>query len=152
DDSVRQMGRFRLREVELDGIPLVLCRSGWSRQGGFELFLQDASRGSELWLKVREAGLPFGIGPGAPNEPERIASGLLSWRGDCDDRTTPWEVRLGRYVDLDVPDDTVGLRALRRLKERGPQRHQVGVVLDHDRPLPEARARAQVFRGMTMAG
>ena len=152
DDSVRQMGRFRFREVDLDGIPLVLCRSGWSHQGGFELFLQDASRGSELWLKVREAGLPFGIGPGAPNEAERIESGLLSWRGDCDDRTTPWEVRLGRYVDLDAPDDTVGIRALRRARERGPNRHQMGVVLDHDQPLPEARDRAQVFRGMTMAG
>jgi aminomethyltransferase len=152
DDSVRQMGQFRFREADLDGIPLVLCRSGWSHQGGFELFLQDVSRGSELWLKVREAGAPYGIGPGAPNEAERIESGLLSWRGDCDDQTNPFEVRLGAHVDLDAPDDTIGIRALRRLQERGPRRHQVGVVLDHDRPLPEAEGWAKVFKGATMAG
>lgn len=152
DDSIRQMGHFRFRETQLDGIPLVLCRSGWSHQGGFELFLQDSHRGAELWEKVREAGRPFGIGPGAPNEAERIESGLLSWRGDCDDNTNPYEVRLGRYVHLDAPDETIGIKALRRLQERGPRRHQVGIVLDHDRPLPEAEGWAQVFKAATMAG
>lgn len=161
DESVRQMGRFRFREVELDGIPLVLCRSGWSHQGGFELFLQDAARGTELWLKVREAGAAFGIGPGAPNEAERIESGLLSWGGDTDDRTNPYEVGLGRYVDLDAPDDTIGIKALRRLQERGPKRHQVGVVLDRAadddedgslEPLDFDGRRAQVYKGVTMAG
>lgn len=152
DDSVRRMGHFRLRETRLDDIPLVLCRSGWSHQGGFELFLQDGAQGTELWQKVRAAGAPFGIGPGAPNEAERIESGLLSWRGDCDERTTPFEVGLGRYVDLDAPDEVIGIRALRRMQERGAQRHLVGVVLDHDRPLPEASGRAEVFRGATLAG
>lgn len=152
DDSVRRMGHFRLREVELDGIPLVLCRSGWSHQGGFELFLRDGSRGTELWRKVREAGAPFDIGPGAPNEAERIESGLLSWRGDCDDRTNPYEVGLGRHVDLDVPDDTIGIKALRRLQERGPQRHLAGIVLEDDAPLPEAAGWAQVFAGARMVG
>jgi glycine cleavage system aminomethyltransferase T len=152
DESVRRIGHFRFRQMDLDGIPLVLCRSGWSHQGGFELFLQDATRGPELWLKVREAGAPFGIGPGAPNEAERIESGLLSWRTDCDDQTTPFEVRLGRYVDLDAADDTVGIRALRSQQERGPRRHQVGVVLEHDQPLPEAGRWSQVFKGATMAG
>lgn len=152
DDSIRSLGRFRFREMRLDGIPLVLARSGWSHQGGFELYLQDAGLGSELWRKVRAAGEPFGIGPGAPNEAERIESGLLSWRGDTDDETTPYEVRLGRHVDLDAPDDTIGIRALRRMHERGPRRHQVGVVLEHEGPLPVDDRRAQVFRGATLAG
>jgi glycine cleavage system aminomethyltransferase T len=151
-DSIREIKHFRFREVELGGIPIVLCRSGWSHQGGFELFLQDGSRGNELWSKVREAGHPFGIGPGAPNEPERVESGLLSWNGDTDDQTNPYEVRLGRYVDLGAPNDVIGIKALRRLREEGPTRHQVGVVLDHEQPLPEAQVWEQVYKRGTMAG
>ena len=94
DDSVRQMGYFRFRELDLQGIPLVLQRSGWSKQGGFELYLRDGSRGTELWNKVKEAGQPLDIGPGCPNGMERVESGLLSWGGDTDWETNPFEVRL----------------------------------------------------------
>ena len=152
DDSIRSLGHFRFRELELDGIPLVLARSGWSHQGGFELYLRDGRRGTELWHRVRAAGQPFGIGPGAPNPAERIESGLLSWGGDTDDETNPFEVRLGRYVDLQAPDDSIGIKALRRLQERGPRRHQLGVVLDEDEPIEPDSRPAQVFRGATMAG
>jgi aminomethyltransferase len=152
DNSLRHLGKFRFREIDLDGIPLIAARSGWSHQGGFELYLRDGSRGAELWNKVREAGRPFGIGPGAPNAAERIESGLLSWGGDTDDDTNPYEVRLGRYVDLDAPDDTIGIKALRRLQERGPRRHQMGVALEADAPLEPDGRRASVFRGATLAG
>jgi len=152
DDSVRSMGYFRFREAELDGIPLVLQRSGWSKQGGFELYLRDGSRGTDLWDKVKEAGQPFDIGPGCPNGMERVESGLLSWGGDTDWETNPFEVRLGRYVDLDAPDDTIGIKALRRIKERGVKRHQVGIALDHDGHLALQDRRPKVFRGATLAG
>ena len=151
-DSVRQIRHFRFREIELEGIPLVLCRSGWLHQGGFELFLQDGSRGNELWDKVREAGRPFGMGPGAPNDIERVESGLISWRGDADDQTNPYELRLGRYVDLDAPDDVIGIEALRRLQQSGPKRHQVGVILDHDQPLPDAQVWERVHKGESQVG
>ena len=151
-DTIRSMGHFRFREAELDGLPLVLARSGWSHQGGFELYLRDGSRGTELWQLVREAGQPHGIGPGTPNPAERIESGLLSWGGDTDDETNPYEVRMGRYVDLGVPDDTIGIEALRRIHERGARRHQVGVVLDHDAHLTPDGRWARVFKGATMAG
>jgi aminomethyltransferase len=152
DDSIRSLGHFRFREMELDGIPLVVARSGWSHQGGFELYLRDGSRGTELWGRVRDAGRPWGVGPGAPNPAERIESGLLSFGGDTDDETNPYEVRMSRYVDLDSPDDTIGIKALRRLQERGPRRHQVGVVLDSDDPVEPDGRWARVFKGATMAG
>jgi aminomethyltransferase len=152
DDSIRSMGYFRFREVDLDGIPLVLQRSGWSKQGGFELYLRDGSRGTELWNKVKEAGAPFGIGPGCPNGMERVESGLLSYGGDTDDQTNPFEVRMGKSIDLDAPDDTIGIKALRRIHERGPQRHQLGVALDHEQAIPGLDLRSKVFKGATMAG
>ena len=117
------------------GIPLVVARSGWSKQGGYELYLMDGSKGTALWDLVREAGAPWNIGPGYPNPTERIESGLLSWGGDTDDTTNPFEVGLDRFVDLDVPDDVIGIKALRRLHEAGPERHLLGVILDGEVPM-----------------
>ncbi len=151
-DQVRSLGYFHFREAELDGIPLLLARSGWSKQGGFELYLRDASRGAELWNRIKEAGAPYDIGPGCPNGTERVESGLLSFGGDTDAETNPFEVRLGRYVDLDAPDDTIGIRALRAINDRGAKRHQLGVVLDHGAKIPLHDLHAQVFRGAAPVG
>lgn len=129
-DWVRSLRHFWFREAEVEGIPVQVARSGWSKQGGFELYLMDGSRGADLWRLVREAGKPFGIGPGNPNVCERIEGGLLSYGGDTDDSTNPFEVRLGKYVDLGAPDDVVGIQALRRIAEEGPRRHQLGAVMD----------------------
>ncbi|MEZ5870298.1 MAG: glycine cleavage T C-terminal barrel domain-containing protein [Nitratireductor sp.] len=133
-DRVRALKYFWFLETEINGIPLAVARSGWSKQGGFELYLMDGSRGAELWNIVREAGKPFDIGPGNPNACERVESGLISWGGDTDDETNPFEIRMEKYVDLHVPDDTVGIAALRRIHAEGPKRHQLGVVLDDDKP------------------
>ena len=90
-DWVRELKYFWFKETDLDGIPLVLVRSGWSKQGGFELFLQDGTKGTELWNRVKSAGKSHGIGMGAPNDIERIESGLLSYGTDADDHTNPFE-------------------------------------------------------------
>jgi len=133
---IRDLRFFWFGDAEVDGIPLKVARSGWSKQGGFELYLMDASRGEDLWKIVKEAGRPWEIGPGCPNPSERIENGLLSWGGDCDARTNPFEVRLERYVDLDAPDHVIGIDALRRIAREGPARHQLGIVLDGDDPHP----------------
>ncbi len=129
-DWVRGLKYFWFREFDLGGIPLVVARSGWSKQGGFELYLRDGSQGTKLWNLVKEAGQPWGIGPGNPNWSERVESGLISFGGDTDGQTNPYEVRMGKYVDLHVPDDTVGIQSLRRIAEEGPKRHSLGIVLD----------------------
>jgi len=135
-DWIRKLRFFWFSDAEIAGIPLKIARSGWSKQGGFELYLMDGSRGSDLWNIVREAGEPWDIGIGYPNPSERMESGLLSWGGDCDRQTNPFEVRLGDYVDLDVPDDVIGIAALRRIAAEGPKRHQLGIVLEGDQPRP----------------
>ena len=133
-DWVRGLKYFWFRETAIDGIPVVVARSGWSKQGGFELYLRDGSQGTRLWNIVREAGKPWDIGPGNPNFCERVETGLLSYGGDTDERTNPYEVRLGKYIDLDVPDDVIGIAALRRIHAEGPRRHQLGVVLEGETP------------------
>ncbi len=135
DESVRSLKYFWFTETELDGIPLVLCRSGWSKQGGFELFLQDGSRGDELWARIMAAGEPYGIGPGAPNPVERVESGLLSYGGDTEPDSNPFEAGMARFVDVDCEPDYIGKAALQRmLAEGGPKRLLVGVYMDSGVP------------------
>ena len=133
-DWVRDLKYFWFDDAEIEGIPLKVARSGWSKQGGFELYLMDGTKGNQLWKIVKEAGQRWGIGPGGPNPGERIESGLLSWGGDTDDDTNPFEVRMEKFGDLHVPDDVVGIEALRRIHAEGPKRHQLGVVLEGDEP------------------
>lgn len=133
-DWVRSLKYFWFRDAEIEGIPVAVARSGWSKQSGFELYLMDGAKGAALWNLVAEAGRPRDIGPGYPNACERIESGLISWGGDTDDATNPFEVRMGKYVDLDVADDVIGIGALRRIKAAGVRRQQLGVILEGDEP------------------
>lgn len=133
-DWVRDLKYFWFRETTIEGIPVAVARSGWSKQGGFEIYLMDGSKGTRLWNLVKEAGRAWDIGPGSPNFCERVESGLLSYGGDTDDDTNPFEVRLGKYVDLEVADDVVGIHALRRIHSAGVRRHQLGLTLEGEEP------------------
>ena len=145
-DWVRALKYFWFRETSIDGIPVAVARSGWSKQGGFEIYLRDGSQGSRLWNIFKEAGQPFGIGPGGPNWCERVESGLISYGGDTDGTTNPFEVRMGKYVDLHVPDDTVGIATLRKIAARGPKRHSLGIVLDQGAPVRPGFLWNPIFR------
>lgn len=133
-DWTRDLKYFWFRETVLNGIALVLCRSGWSKQGGFELFLQDETKGGELYEGVKAAGTRYGIGPGAPNQVERVESGLLSWGADTTPDSNPFEAGLGRFVDVDLDADYIGKAALKRIAAEGPARLFTGLVLERDSP------------------
>ncbi|MDH3679067.1 MAG: glycine cleavage system protein T [Acidimicrobiia bacterium] len=140
-DETRSLRYFWFTETELDGIPLVLSRSGWSKQGGFELFLRDGSRGADLWERVAEAGERYDIGPGAPNHVERVESGLLSFGGDNTPGSNPFELGMAPFVDVDTPVDYIGKTALQKVVAEGPARLLVGLYVDADMaddwPLPQ---------------
>lgn len=129
-DWVRDLKYFGHREARLNGIPLHVARSGWSKQGGYELYLMDGLRGGELWDIVKEAGQPYGIGPGTPNYIERLESGLVSYGADTDDFTNPYEVGLGKFVSLEREDDFIGKEALKKIKEDGIKRQFVGYMIE----------------------
>jgi aminomethyltransferase len=133
-DWIRGLRYFWFRDTTIDGIPITVARSGWSKQGGYELYLKDGTQGTRLWNIVKEAGKPWDIGPGNPNFCERVESGLLSYGGDTDEATNPFEVRMSKYVDLHVPDDVVGIKALRNIHGEGARRHQLGAILESEEP------------------
>lgn len=132
---IKELKYFWFKETQIAGIPVVVARSGWSKQGGFEIYLRDGSKGTELWNIVKAAGQPFNIGPGNPSWCERVESGLISYGGDTDSETNPYEVRMGKYIDLELPDDVIGVKALRKIKAAGPKRHSLGIIMDNLAPM-----------------
>ena len=129
---VRDLGFFNYRATTVEGIGVWVGRAGWSKQGGFELYLLDRHRGSDLWRLVARAGEPHGIIPAAPNNAERIESFLLSYRGDTPDDVDPFEARLGRFLDLDSGVDFIGRDALIRKRSAGLSRQLVGLWIEGD--------------------
>ncbi len=148
---VHDLGYFSFRDTELYGIPLTIARSGWSRQGGFEMYLHDALRGTDLWNHVKLAGKPYDIGPGAPSDVERIESGLLSYGADADKQANPFELGLSKYVDLDCEDDFVGKAALRKIIAEGFRRRRVGLILSGDR-MPQNEHPCPVYLDGNVTG
>lgn len=129
-DWIQELKYFWFRETELDGIPVVVSRTGWSSERGYEVFLRDGSQGDALWEKIMAAGEPYGIAPGAPSTIRRIEGGMLSYGADMDLTVNPFELRLGRLVALDADIDFVGRAALARIKERGVSRLLTGLAIE----------------------
>jgi aminomethyltransferase len=118
------------RELELDGIPLVVSRTGWSSELGFEIYLSDSERGDELWETIMAAGAPFGLQPGHTSAIRRIEGAMLSYHADADIHTNPYELGLDRLVNLDIDADFIGKAALQRILDEGVSRRQVGLIID----------------------
>ena len=132
----RSLRFFRFRETELDGIPVVVARSGWSKQGGFEIYLRDGSLGGELWDRIRDAGKPYGLRPGAPNLIERIESRLISYGTDVTLDHDPFEAGLDAFCDLDKRAEYLARPALAGRRGRTPARRLERVVIAGGRIEP----------------
>ncbi len=131
-DAVLELDYYWFLDTELDGIPVIVTRTGWSGEVGFELYLRDPSRGVELWDRVMEAGKPHGISPTGPSDIRRIEAGILNYGVDMTINDNPFEVGLGWQVKLDQEADFIGKQALARIKEEGVSRKLVGVEIAGD--------------------
>jgi aminomethyltransferase len=129
-ESIMDLRYYWLRELDLDGIPLVVSRTGWSSELGYELYLRDGSRGDELWERIMAVGAPFGLKPGHTSTIRRIEGGMLSYHADADIGTNPFELGMDRLVDLNMDADFIGKSALRRIRETGVSRKQVGLRIE----------------------
>jgi len=129
-DSILDLKYYWLRPMELDGMSLIVSRTGWSSELGYEIFLQDSKQGDALWEKIMAVGQPLGLKPGHTSSIRRIEGGMLSYHADADITTNPYELGLDRLVNLDSGADFIGKAALRRIKAEGVSRRQVGLRLD----------------------
>jgi glycine cleavage system aminomethyltransferase T len=132
DGAHNDLRFYRAVETSLNGIPMIIGRTGWSGEISYELYLRDHKRGNELWELVREAGQEFNIAPAAPNTTRSIEGGLLSYASDITRGDCPYTINLGRLVDLDQEINFIGKAALAKIKEVGPARKLVGIFIDGD--------------------
>lgn len=129
-DSILDLRYYWLRETELNDIPLIVSRTGWSSELGYEIYLKDGSRGDELWETIMEAGKPFGLKPGHTSSIRRIEGGMLSYHADMDIKTNPFEIGMDRLINLDMDAEFIGKKALQQINKTGISRKQVGLVLE----------------------
>lgn len=124
---------YWLRELELDGIPLVVSRTGWSSELGYEIYLRDSKYGSDLWEKIMSAGVQYGLKPGHTSTIRRVEGAMLSYHADADINTNPFELGLERLINLNTENNFIGKKALVDIQEKGVQRIQVGLILNCER-------------------
>ena len=129
-DSIIDLKYYWLRELKLDGIPLIVSRTGWSSELGYEIYLRDGSKGDVLWETIMSAGKDFGLKPGHTSSIRRIEGGMLSYHADADIKTNPYELGLDRLVNTDIEANFIGKEALKNIKKKGIRRKQVGLEID----------------------
>jgi aminomethyltransferase len=129
-DSIKDLKYYWLKEFELDGIPLIVSRTGWSSELGYEIYLKDGSKGDQLYEKIMIAGKEYGLQPGHTSTIRRIEGGMLSYHADADINTNPFELGLDRLVNLETEINFIGKDSLKKIKQNGITRKQVGVIID----------------------
>lgn len=135
-DGISDLKYYWCRQTEIDGIPVVISRTGWTAVVGYEIYLQDPARGDDLWEKVMAAGKPHGIRPIAPSEARRIEAGIFNYGSDITLENNPFEVMgMERLVETQEAD-YLGKAALERIRRQGVKRRLVGIEID----APQLRA------------
>jgi dimethylsulfoniopropionate demethylase len=129
-EQVRHIGFFRFQEMPFQGRLMPVARSGYSRQGGFEIYCNDPALAEPLWDALLEAGEELQVRAGCPNLIERIEGGLLSYGNDMTRENTPHECGLGRFCDTVDAIGCVGRDALLRVLKDGPTRQIRGLRID----------------------
>jgi glycine cleavage system aminomethyltransferase T len=128
-----QLRYYHFFETKLDGIPVVVTRTGWSGEVGYEIYLRDCSQGDALWERIMAAGRPHDIRPTGPSDIRRIEAGIFNWGADFTLENNVYEVGLERLIDVDKPASYIGRDALQAIKRDGVKRKLVGIEIEGDR-------------------
>ncbi len=129
-DAPAELKYYRFMEFDWDGVPLIISRTGWSSELGYEIFLRDGTQGDKLWEHLMAVGGPLGLKPGHTSSIRRIEAGMLSYHADMTLANNPYEMGMGRLVDLDMEADFISKAALTLIKERGVSQQLVGLEID----------------------
>ena len=131
-DRVLGLKYYWFLETSLDNIPVVVTRTGWSGEVGYEIYLRDGSHGDALWERIMAAGKPHQIRPTGPSDIRRVEAGILNWGADMSLEDNVYQAGLGWLVDADKQADYIGKDALRRIRTEGITRRLVGVEIAGD--------------------
>jgi glycine cleavage system aminomethyltransferase T len=128
-DATLNLKYYQFINTKLEGIPVIVTRTGWTGELGYELYLLDPARGVDLWNRVMEAGSRYNIAPTGPSDIRRIEAGILNYGIDMTLDNNPYELGLERLVNLDKPAEFIGRDALRRIAKDGVKKKLVGLEI-----------------------
>jgi dimethylsulfoniopropionate demethylase len=143
--KITELKFFSFDYFDFEGSKFFIARSGWSKQGGYEIYVENRDAGLNLYDKLFSAGKEFNVKPGCPNLIERIESGLLSCGNDFDNSDNPYECGFDKYIDIESDINFLGKKALIQISKKGIQRKLMGVKIEleqiemmEERPLQNA--------------
>ena len=131
-DKILDLKYYWFKRFTINGINLVVSRTGWSSELGYEIFLLNSKQGNDLYNHLMKIGEPMGLRPGHTSTIRRIEGGMLSYHADMTINTNPLELGLDKYVDLDKDFNFVGKEVLISILDKGIDRKQVGIIIDDD--------------------
>ena len=129
-EKIKELKFFGFDYFTFNGAKHLIARSGWSKQGGFEIYVENTDSGLKLYDHLFEIGKEFNVRPGCPNLIERIESGLLSYGNDFDNNDNPFQCGFDKYIDLETDINFLGKDKLKKIKEKGIDRKLMGVQID----------------------
>ena len=132
-DEIRQLKFFNFRYFIFKSKKYFIARSGWSKQSGFEIYVEDDKAGQELYDNLFKIGAEFNVRAGCPNLIERIESALLSYGNDFDNKDNPFEANFDKFINLDSEVDFLGKDKLKKISKDGVKRRLKGVKIDHNK-------------------
>ena len=139
-EEIASLKYYWFKPFKLNGIDLIISRTGWSSELGYEIFLLNSKDGDKLYQTIMESGQHKGLKPGHTSTIRRIEGAMLSYHADMDINTNPFELGLDRFIDIDKDFDFVGKEALIEIKGKGVSRQQVGLEIKAD-PMPGPNTR-----------
>jgi glycine cleavage system aminomethyltransferase T len=128
-DATLSLKYYQFINTRLEGIPVIVTRTGWTGELGYELYLLDPARGVDLWNRVMEAGGRYNIAPTGPSDIRRIEAGIFNYGIDMTLDNNPYELGLERLVNLDKAADFIGREALRKIAQEGVKKKLVGLEI-----------------------
>ena len=131
-DKILDLKYYWFKRFTINGINLVVSRTGWSSELGYEIFLLNSYQGNDLYNHLMKIGEPMGLRPGHTSTIRRIEGGMLSYHADMTINTNPLELGLDKYLDLDKDFNFIGKEALISILNKGIDRKQVGIIIDDD--------------------
>ena len=131
-DKILDLKYYWFKRFTINGINLVVSRTGWSSELGYEIFLLNSKQGNDLYNHLMKIGEPMGLRPGHTSTIRRIEGGMLSYHADMTINTNPLELGLDKYLDLDKDFNFIGKEALISILNKGIDRKQVGIIIDDD--------------------
>lgn len=150
-EKIREVKFYNFGFFNFHGTQQVIARTGYSKQGGFEIFLKGYDLGEDLWDTIWEAGKKFNISPGCPNLIERIEGGLMSYGNDFTSENNPLECNLEKFCTKDSSHNFIGENALNKIREEGIKQKIRGIIFDGG-PCPTCAKPFPVFKDKVQIG